>query len=30
MSGQEGKVSSLGLTDEDVILLRGWIMISWP
>jgi hypothetical protein len=25
-----GKVPGLGLTDEDVGLLRGWIVISWP
>jgi hypothetical protein len=25
-----GEVSRLGLTDEDVGLLRGWIVISWP
>jgi hypothetical protein len=25
-----GEVPGLGLTDEDVGLLRGWIMISWP
>jgi hypothetical protein len=24
------EVPGLGLTDEDVDLLRGWIMISWP
>jgi hypothetical protein len=24
-----GDVPSLGLTDEDVGLLRGWIVISW-
>jgi hypothetical protein len=24
------EVSGLGLTDEDVGLLRGWILISWP
>jgi hypothetical protein len=22
--------SWIGLTDEDVDLLRGWIVISWP
>jgi hypothetical protein len=25
-----GEVPGLGLTDEDVGLLRGWIVISWP
>jgi hypothetical protein len=25
-----GEVPGLGLTDEDVSLLRGWIVISWP
>jgi hypothetical protein len=25
-----GEVLVLGLTDEDVGLLRGWIVISWP
>ena len=25
-----GEVPGLGLTDEDVCLLRGWIVISWP
>jgi hypothetical protein len=25
-----GDVPGLGLTDEDVGLLRGWIVISWP
>jgi hypothetical protein len=25
-----GKVPGLGLTDEDVGLLRGWIVIFWP
>jgi hypothetical protein len=25
-----GEVSGLGLTNEDVSLLRGWIVISWP
>jgi hypothetical protein len=25
-----GEVPGLGLTDEDVVLLRGWIVISWP
>jgi hypothetical protein len=25
-----GDVPGLGLTDEDVSLLRGWIVISWP
>jgi hypothetical protein len=25
-----GEVPRLGLTDEDVGLLRGWILISWP
>jgi hypothetical protein len=25
-----GDVLGLGLTDEDVGLLRGWIVISWP
>jgi hypothetical protein len=25
-----GKVPGLGLTIEDVNLLRGWIVISWP
>ena len=25
-----GEVPRLGLTDEDVGLLRGWIVISWP
>jgi hypothetical protein len=25
-----GEVSGLGLTDEEVGLLRGWIVISWP
>jgi hypothetical protein len=25
-----GEVLGLGLTDEDVSLLRGWIVISWP
>jgi hypothetical protein len=24
-----GEVPGLGLTDEDVSLLRGWIVISW-
>jgi hypothetical protein len=24
------EVPGLGLTDEDVGLLRGWIVISWP
>jgi hypothetical protein len=24
------EVPRLGLTDEDVDLLRGWIVISWP
>jgi hypothetical protein len=24
-----GEVPGLGLTDEDVGLLRGWIVISW-
>jgi hypothetical protein len=27
---QRGEVPGLGLTDEDVGLLRGWIVISWP
>jgi hypothetical protein len=25
-----GEVPRLGLTDDDVSLLRGWIVISWP
>jgi hypothetical protein len=25
-----GEVPRLGLTDEDVGYLRGWIVISWP
>jgi hypothetical protein len=25
-----GEVPGLGLIDEDVGLLRGWIVISWP
>jgi hypothetical protein len=25
-----GEVPGLGLTDEGVGLLRGWIVISWP
>jgi hypothetical protein len=25
-----GEVPGLGLTDEDVGLLRGWIVLSWP
>jgi hypothetical protein len=25
-----GEVPGLGFTDEDVGLLRGWIVISWP
>jgi hypothetical protein len=25
-----GEVPGLGMTDEDVGLLRGWIVISWP
>jgi hypothetical protein len=25
-----GEVFGLGLTNEDVSLLRGWIVISWP
>jgi hypothetical protein len=25
-----GEVPGLGLTDKDVGLLRGWIVISWP
>jgi hypothetical protein len=25
-----GEAPRLGLTDEDVGLLRGWIVISWP
>jgi hypothetical protein len=25
-----GEVPGLGLIDEDVSLLRGWIVISWP
>jgi hypothetical protein len=25
-----GEVPGLGLTDENVGLLRGWIVISWP
>jgi hypothetical protein len=25
-----GEVPGLGLTDEDVGLLRGWTVISWP
>jgi hypothetical protein len=25
-----GEVPRLGLTNEDVSLLRGWIVISWP
>jgi hypothetical protein len=25
-----GEVPGLELTDEDVSLLRGWIVISWP
>jgi hypothetical protein len=25
----KGDVSGLGLTDEDVGLLRGWIVTSW-
>jgi hypothetical protein len=25
-----GEVPGLGLTDEDVGFLRGWIVISWP
>jgi hypothetical protein len=25
-----GDVPGLGLIDEDVDLLRGWIVISWP
>jgi hypothetical protein len=25
-----GEVPRLGLIDEDISLLRGWIMISWP
>jgi hypothetical protein len=24
------EVPGLGLTDENVDLLRGWIVISWP
>jgi hypothetical protein len=24
------EVLGLGLTDEDIDLLRGWIVISWP
>jgi hypothetical protein len=24
------EVPELGLTDEDIGLLRGWIVISWP
>jgi hypothetical protein len=24
------EVPGLGLTDKDVDLLRGWIVISWP
>jgi hypothetical protein len=25
-----GEVPGLGLTDEDVGFIRGWIVISWP
>jgi hypothetical protein len=25
-----GEVPGLGLTDKDIGLLRGWIVISWP
>jgi hypothetical protein len=25
-----GEVPQLGLIDEDISLLRGWIVISWP
>jgi hypothetical protein len=30
VSNTWGVTPSLGLTDEDVDLLRGWIVISWP
>jgi hypothetical protein len=26
----KGEVPRLGLTDKDIGLLRGWIVISWP